>query len=101
MLWEVRSELFGPEGIESIMENVTVSRETATVLKGCEEGEHSWEGKERGMSVGEEGGSGKREEAVAGRWRLSRYGLCDHFPSSPSGLCSLIKWAGQGDYNNK
>ena len=37
MLWEVRSELFGPEGIESIMENVTVSGETATVLKGCEE----------------------------------------------------------------
>ena len=53
------------------------------------------------MSVGEEGGSGKREEAVAGRWGLSRCGLCDHFPSSPSGLCSLIKWDGQGDYNNK
>lgn len=35
MLWEVRSELFGPEGIESVMENGNVSGETATVLKGC------------------------------------------------------------------
>lgn len=41
------------------------------------------------MSVGEESGSGKREEAVAGRWRLSRCGLCDHFPSSPS-ACALL-----------
>ena len=40
MPWEVRSQLFGPEGIESVMENVTGSGETVTVSKDCEEGEH-------------------------------------------------------------
>lgn len=41
MLWEVRSELFGPEGRESVRANVTGSGEAVPILKGCGEGEHS------------------------------------------------------------
>lgn len=33
MLGEVRSQLFGPEGIESVMENVTGSGETVNSFK--------------------------------------------------------------------
>lgn len=53
------------------------------------------------MSVGEESSSGKRKRLWLAGVEVIEVWPVWSFPSAPLACALLLKWDGQGDYNNK